>query len=703
MDGKLRYFTFIIMVGLAGGPGLILGCHSGDNDRQGPGDDDGVEVEGVPFFRAIAPRPEKSVLPDGLTSCAVYKEIAFREGTLRRCELYDGIAGRWVEAPDPMLEQAYWYDRYYDLYHRMEGQYADLEFTEAMWPGTPESVWGDPAYFREHDGFGDGSGWTGTALWAAAARYLATGTEADYARMLDHFESMAFLYEATGIPGLLMRSHFTMLEPGAPPPLGNPGKAVTNYIEPCDWHFRYPLAKRYLDRLPAYYRVGVEIEGTHYNVLPVWMGDASRDMYVRSLPGVMLAYDMLGEGPAEDRLRSAIEREIPCTLRRMKKLRISNLQSNPFLLEALAPYLGTDRMLLEPGDIDLTKIDTLIGYVMEQPNPAHMGAFDAECPEGLPTEVDPAYDLDASNWLEFMVRFADIALRMQRQGRQPIAWVQFVSARGADALFVTQWALAAHYLTGDERYLDFLEGLMEEIDYWPIIDTYGSFWSPKWCRPHFGPSLLYPTLWNIQSRVSKTDFPTYWERLANTIMEESRHKELAQANDVFFGILYDNMVDATIDPQGHAYALEMVEMLRGMGQYQGPDKFEPRRNYTVDLLSNPPPGIEIEDLTQEDYDICMEPFTLFGIEIEPGSIEDELPRAVEGLPLRYRIPGPFQWQMDPFMLWRDYGWKEAMVQFPMAGMTVAFWNGRTQGTLTEGRGTALAWRDTGEACRGCEF
>ncbi len=700
MVGKHLYLALLMVGALACGPGLMQGCHSGDNETR---DEDGVEVEGVPVFGAVAPRPAGSVLPEGLTSCAVYKETACREGTVRRCELYNGIAGRWVEAPDPMLEQAYWYDRYYDLYHRMEGQYTDLEFTEPMWPGTPESVWGDPAYFREYDGFGDGSGWTGTALWAAAARYLATGTDADYARMLDHFESMAFLYEATGIPGMLMRSHFAMLEPGAPPPLGNPGKAVTNYIEPCDWHFRYPLAKRYLDRLPAYYRVGVEIEGTHYNVLPVWMGDASRDMYVRSLPGVMLAYDMLGEGPAEDRLRSVIEREIPCTLRRMKKMRITNIQSNPFLLEALAPYLGTGRVILEPDDMDFTKIDTLIGYVMEQPNPAHMGAFDAECPEGLPTEFDPAYDLDASNWMEFFVRFADIAMRMERQGRVPISWIQFVSVRGSDALYITQWALAAHYLTGDERYLDFVEGLMEEIDYWPVIDTYGSFWSPKWCRPHFGPSLLYPTLWNIQSRVSTTDFPAYWERLGTAIMEESRYKELEQTNDVFFGILYDNMVDADIDPRGHAYALEMAEMLRGMGQYQVPDKFEPRRNYTVDLLSSPPPGIEIEELSQEDYDTCMEPLTIFGIEVEPGSIEDELPRAVEGLPLHYRIPGPFQWQMDPFMLWRDYGWGEARTQFPMAGMTVAFWNGRIQGTLTEGRGTALAWRDTGEACRGVEF
>jgi len=583
----------------------------------------------------------------------------------------------------------------------MEGQHSDLKFIETapMWPGTPESVWSDPDNFLEYDGFGDGSGWTGTALWSAASRYLVTGTEADYARMLDHFQAMAFQYEANGIPGMLMRSHFAMLEEGAPAPAGNPGKAVTTYIEPDDWHFRYPLAGTYLERLPAYYTEGVEIGGLHYDVTPLWMGDASRDMYVRSLPGVMLAYDMLGRGPDEDRLRSVIETEIPCTLKRMKKMRISNLQSNPFFLDALTAYLGAARLRLEPGDIDFSSIDTIHAYVMEQPNPDNPEAFDTECPDDLPTEVDPAYDLDASNLIEFIIRFADIVMRMQREGDVPIAWIQFVSIRGADALFMTQWALAAHYLTGDPRYLDFLEGMMDEIEYWPVIDTFGSFWMPKWCRSHFAPSLLYPTLWNLQSRVSRKTYPGFWRRLGTAIMEEARYKELEQANDVFFGILYDNMVDETIDPRGHAYALEMVDMLRDMGQLQVADKFEPRRNYNVDLLNDTPPDIEIEELSQEDLDTCTEPLVVFGIEIEPGRIEDELPRAVEGLFLPYRVPGSFQWAMDPFMLWRDYGGGEARTQWPMVGMTVSFWTGRVQGTIDEGDGMALAWRDTGDTCR----
>ena len=538
-----------------------------------------LKASRAPTFRQIAPPPETSVLPAGLDSCAVYQETTCTEGTLQRCDLYDGRAAQWLDEPDPMLAQAYWYDRYYDLYHRMEGQTSDLVFTEPMWPGTPEAVWGAPERFHEYDGFGDGSGWTGTALWAAAARFHSTGTEADYGRMLDQLASMVFLYEANDIPGMLMRSHFAMLEEGAPPPTGHPGKAVTTFIEPCDWHFRYPLTEEHLASLPSYYTDGVEIAGTHYGATPLGMGDASVDMYVRSLPGLMLAYDMLGDGLEEQRLRSAIETEVPCTLRRLKKFRIRNLQSNPFFLDAIVSYLGTDRLILEPDDMDFSTLDSIYGYVMEQPNPDHMESFEVPCPDGLPTEVDPAYDLDASKWIEFFVRFADITQRMQRQGELPIAWILFVSVRGSDALYLTQWALAAHYFTGEARYLDFLDEMMAEIDYWPVVDTYGSFWSPKWCARHFGPSLLYPTLWNIQSRVSPEHDPVFWNTLAAFIAEESRYKELAQTNDALFGILYDNMVDEVIDPLGHAYALSMANMLREMGQIQVANKNEPRRNY----------------------------------------------------------------------------------------------------------------------------
>ena len=58
------------------------------------------------------------------------------------------------------------------------------------------------------------------------------------------------------------------------------------------------------ERLPDYYLNGVDIDGTQYSTTPIVQSDASRDMYVRSLPGLMLAYDLLGEGQREDGLRA---------------------------------------------------------------------------------------------------------------------------------------------------------------------------------------------------------------------------------------------------------------------------------------------------------------------------------------------------------------------------------------------------------------
>jgi hypothetical protein len=653
--------------------------------------------ETVPVFGPIAKRPASSVLPATLSACDVYRATSCVDGSRRTCEIYDSVGGGFAEKPDPYLEQIYWYDRYYDLYHRMEGQQSEFYYTRPMAPGTPESEWGAPENFSKYWGHWDSAGWTGTALQASAARYLATGTGADYTRMLNQFEAMMFMYEATGAPGLLMRCHYAMLEEGAPDPVGNPGKALVAHTPPENWEDHFPLSPGSLAKLPAYYTQGVDIQGKHYATKPAWMGHASRDMYVRSLPGIMLAFDLLGTGDREEALRSAVQRQLPCTLKRLKKLRIRNVQSNEDIKKAIAAYLGSDSLRLDPGDIDLTALNTLYGYVLEEPHPERMEKFDPSCPDSVPMEVDPQYNLDARSG-DFITRFANIMSRLGGQGDVPIAWILFPSARGSDVLFMTQWALAGHYLTGDTQFLRFLMRMMDEVDYWPVINTMGSFWRPKWCRSHYGPSLLYPTFWNTQNRVDRGRFPRFWTSLGRAIKEEFREKELAEANDAYFGVLYDSMVDAAIDPGVAAYAKEMVALLRDEKQMQALDPSEPHRNYSIDHIANPPGApIEIEPLTAAEREICLRSIEVFGMKIE-GYIDDELPRAVEGLPLPLRFSGPFQWQEDPFMLVKDYGADAGRVQWPMQGHSVAFWTGRMQGTITAGAGSALAWRDTGEPC-----
>ncbi len=671
-----------------------------DDDADDDSDDD-MQYPNVPRFKAIWHQANESPLPEAMTSCAIYRETACIADTTHTCEIYDAGESDWASDPDPMLEQMYWYDRYYDLYMNMEGQHSDRYTTIPIEPGTPEEVWSDPAIFQRHNGYGDASGWTGMVLGSAAARYQETGTEADYLRMLDKFDSMMFLYEVTEIPGFLARSHFAMLQDDGILPIGHPGKAIGQYSD--SGHFKYPLSDEILARLPSYYTEGVVVEGTQRDVTPVWQGDASRDMHVRSLPGIMLAYDMLGEDGEANRLRGLVDQAIPCTLNRLKKMRITNLQSNALLREFITLYLSGGRLLLDPGDIDLTSIDTIIAYVMEQPNPNHMDMFDASCPDGPPlTITDPTYDLDASNAVEFIAKFMELSQRIGVDAELPIAWILAPGVRGGDIAFMVQWALAAHYVTDDERYLQFVDQMMTEMEFWPIINTMGSLYTPKWCRPTFAPSLIYPTLWNLQARVDPTEFPDFWNNMGTAIFEETKNKELAGAGDAFFGVLYDFMVDTNIDPGKSAYIDEMVALLAQTEQYQaGPEnKFDPRRNYQVLLLSNPPPEFDlpVELPTQEDLDMCLQEVELFGIVLYPGWIEDELPRAVDYLPMKWRVPGSMQFAMGPWMLERSYGSKAGRVMWPMQGLSSAFWTGRAQDTITAGNGTALAWRDTGENC-----
>ena len=654
----------------------------------------------VPVFGLIDPPPTGSVLPDEVEPCALYREEICVEGTSRRCEIYDSEAGDWATDPPAMTEQAFMFDRYYDLYHEAEGQAMDFRFTQAVPAGTPESEWSKPEYFRKYDGIGDASGWTGNAVWAAAARYRVTGTEADYERMVEKLRKAMFGYEMNAAPGMVIRSHFAMLPEGAPEPVGNWRKSISPYRD-CSGnsgHFCYPIPEAYHDRLPGYYSEGVEIQGVHYETAPYFQGDASRDMYVRALPGLLLAYDLLGEGAEEDSLRDLMKTELSCTINRMKKGRIINLDAQPELKAALMTYLAGGNMHFDEGEQEaLTAMNELIFYVMEQPHPGHPEEFDYSCPDGPPTEFDPAYELDAEDQF-FLIDLAGLALAESGSPSvdQPIAWTQHVSVRGSDAIFMTQWALTAHYLVGGQQYLDFVETLMEEIDYSSSVLTYGALQLPKWCAPHFGPSLLYPSLYNVQARVDKAASPGFWNLMATAAMTEGKEKDLLGREDCFFGILYGRMVDETVDPDVDAFVGHHADVLATYGMDPN-DKLEPDRNYPRNWIDNPDPEVPLEEIPEDDLALCTEPVSVMGIEVPSPGLEDDWPRAAEAIPLPKRVGGAFLWQMDPWMAKREYGGTGMDEQWPMLGLTAAYWVGRSDGVITEGDGLALGWRDTG-AC-----
>ena len=674
-------------------PLLVVGCKGKDSDSAVS------DPSSPPSFRPYVSAPS-SILPDDLSACSVIADQQCEGGNTQECTLFDTTEDDWAITVEPMTEQAFWFDRYFDLYHQANGLSMDLDFTQAVPAGTPESVWSSDAYFRSYDGRGDASGWTGTALWGAAARYAVTGTETDYERMLQKAEAMGFLYEVTGVPGLLARSHFAMLEEGAPDPVGHWNKSIFRHSigDGSDGPFEFVIDPALHDRLPDYYLDGVEIDGSLYATTPILQSDASRDMYVRSLPGFMLAYDLLGEGAREDAVRDVVRSEIPCTLNRMKKGRIINLQQSTEILEAMTTYFNGPGLHFDEGDLDFQTLDTLIFYTLEQPHPQAEELFDPTCPDGPPMDFDPELELDAADD-EFLLNFLQLALRETRQSDFPIAWSMHVSVRASDTLFMTQWALTAHALTGDERYLDFLDQMMNEVDYWGVLNTYGALQLPKWCASHYGPSLGYPSLYNTLARIDREESPDYWEAMASVAYLEARLKENEPRQDPFFGLLYSQMVTPAVDPTMDDYVAESVALLSTYGM-NPEDKLEPDRSYPRDFVNNPDPEVPLEEIAPGDpeWELCENPITVMGIQIPAPDIDGIPIRSVDPLPLDQRIGGTFLWQMDPWMVQRTYGGVGMDTQWPMLGLFTPYWVGRMDGVITEGTGLALAWKDTGEPC-----
>ena len=662
---------------------------------------DGLEV---PTLSALTTAPPPPALPAGLSSCGVYRDARCEAGALQRCALYDVEADAWSEAPPAMTEQAYMFDRYYDLYHSPLGQTMDVRFTKTIPAGTPESEWSAAGVFERYDGYGDASGWSGTALLGAAARFQTSGSEADYERLLTMAEHVTFLYEVTAIPGLIARSHYAMLPEGAPAPVGNWNKAVGRFR--TDDEFGYPIDETLLERVPAYYSEGIDIEGQHYDTKPIWQGDASRDMYVRGLPGVLLAYDLLKDDDRAKRVREVLQEQLPCTINRMKKGRIRNLSANDLIKSMVtANVAGASMDIDEEETAYFEELDTVVFYVMEEPRVGEeQDAFEGTCPDGPPMEVDPEYDLDASNGA-FLAKLAEMAAREGKasMSKTPIAWTQHPGLRGSDAVFMLQWALVAHYVSQDPRYLDFVEQFLDEVEVETIVGTYGSFNFPKWCAPHFGPSLSYPSFYNLLGRIDPEASPRFWEALSSAAVSDGRYKEMGEREDAYFGILYARMTNETTDPEAGPWVQRFVDLLKTYGSHALDEglveaKFEPDRNVPRNFIDRPDPEIPLEPLEGEDLAICTEPIVVSGIEIPPPRLEDDWPRAIDAVPLPKRVGGAFLWQMDPWMVKREYGGIGMDEQWPMLGLTVPYWVGRMDKLIEEGQDLRLSWRDTGEAC-----
>ena len=422
-------------------------------------------------------------------------------------------------------------------------------------------------------------------------------------------------------------------------------------------------------------------------------------MYVRGLPGVLLAYDMLGEGEREDTLRAVAQRGAALHAESDEEgAHLEPPAEPPRSSTAVTTYLNGGTLTLDAGDLDFSTLDTLIFYVLEQPHPLHTDVFDATCPAGPPLEVDPAYEMDASD-PSFLFDLMAMAEREQGEGELPIAFTQHPSIRASDTLFMTQWALTGHYLTGDEAYLTFVEQLMDEVPFVPVLNTAGAFQLPKYCAPHYAPSLVYPTFYNLLKRIDRGAYPVLWKALSRVAVVEGRYKEHFEREDPFWGILYASMVDDRTDPYWEDYVQHFVDLLATYGMNPD-DKLEPDRAYPRDFVTEPDPDVPLESIEEGDpeWAVCEDSVIVLGIEVPGPGIDGIAVRAVDALPLDKRIGGTMLWQMDPFMVQRTYGGVGMHRQWPMLGMFTPYWIGRADGVITEGRDLVLAWEETGETC-----
>ena len=655
-----------------------------------------VEVDVGPVFEPEVHSllsPRESVLPSDVDSCPTIAAERCSEDTRQVCRVFDPAAGEFPEEPPELVERVFYYDRYMDLYQRTENSGLTYYTTEYIAPGTPEGEWADPELFQEYKDHGDGAFYMGNFLFSAAHRYAVTGTEADYERMVQLLERQLNNWRVTGVPGYMIRSTFAMLDEGVSIPPGFPQYNLHEHKERSN-HVIYTLAEERRDLVPAYYYEGVDIDDDRAIDLattPTMEGSPSLDAYSGALLGFQAVFGLLRED--DSALRDEVTEGATCFLRRLRKIRIRNLSGSVFGQAAVDVLTSGSAFHPDDDDIDLSEIDTLTGFMLEAIPPGNPGNFEFDCPEALPTEVDPDWDLDAAD-PDFAITLLDLASRMSGEGDYPIDFVYFVSHRGGDVAYLLDYAIFAYHATGEHAYLDWIQSeLIEGVPGLEVLNTLGSFFLPP---PWIGGDLIHPVLYAL---LGQLDDDLVAPQVRRAQLEELKSKLFENDNNAYFGMTYAASVNESFDSDIGTYAAWAAEELAG---YAINPEFplDPKRNYNTDYIENPVDGYDATPPTEEEVTICETGIFVGGSELVPGPGVDsdfELISRVP-LPVGMRVPHDMIWHFSPFNLKRDHGSREGRAQMMFIDLTLPFWIGRYHGLIESGEGMALAWEDTEEAC-----
>jgi hypothetical protein len=643
-------------------------------------------------------------------SCAVYQEEQCNDGSLVRCELYDTAAGVFVDVPDPMLQRAMLFDRWRDLYNSPVGQAIDRDFVNVVEPGTPESEWGAPENLAGYFGAGDGGIWTGWSTVASVLRYAQTGTEADYQRMEQHVRDMLLMYEVTGIPGYLSRYHYLVVPDGTPP--------SNEYV--LRWEGSYQpnhhdrdVAASAFAFLPAAYTEGVPgPDGELVVGQARWKGRPSIDQNTGPMTSLPMAHGLL----RDEALKQRIVHHLTCYLKRLQRIELINLQDNPDLLASLMSYFNTGELKLDPEDIDLTKLNRIVGYVHRQINTLNEADYDRSCPDSV--QMEPWRVIDATSD-EFILDILNFVMDMDvdAQREDTIDHFYFPSIRGGDAMHLMHLATMAYHLTGDDQYREFLyRELIGNINADQIMHTVGAFDLPRYCKKYYGDQITYGPWWAFLHLIGDSPLKTEVQKAFHGEMWDKLVKPNA---NVDFNIMYAGALPADIALDRDAALAEAMDLLPRMGGNGWVDDAvvsdDPRRSYVLSpdmVMAKAPEGTEAVCPTQAQIDMCTAEVDFMGVKL-PGLGITNFPCTGSdwecdigggkctpkmtnlALPPDLRPYTDYLWQRNPFAIGAGTG-KQGGRQYAGSDLSVPYWNARLYGFITEGTGQVLAWKVLGE-------
>lgn len=687
-----------------------------------PGDTAGdvesdVPLPPVPELPTQVPltAPADPLADTELESCAVYQEHRCADdGTERVCAVYDTTTQAFVDDPDPLLHRALLFDRWRDLYNSPVGQAIDRDFNNPTPPGTPEEVWADIANLKGYLGAGDGGIWSGWSTVAAVLRYAQTGTEADYQRMEQYVHDLLSMYEVTGIPGYLSRYHFLLMPAGAPV---HPEIVIRHEgsINLNNHHFR-DVAESALQYLPDEYSNGyTDDEGTVWEGRPMWQGRPSIDQSTGPMTSLPMAFALLRDQELKDR----IAHHLTCYAKRLQRIELINLQSNPDLLAALMSYFAAGELLLDDDDMDLTQLDRVVGYVNRQVNPANEATFDKSCPDTM--QVEPWRVIDATSDT-FLLDLLGLVQDMDTEdGREEqIDHFYWPSLRGADAMHLMHLMTMNYYMTGDEQYREFLyRELVDGIAADQVMLTAGAFSLPKFCKKYYGDQITYGPWWAFLHLLGDSPLRDQVRKGFHTEMWD---KFIRGHANVDFGIMYAGALPPEVGVERDAVLADALELLPRMGGNGWVDdqvvRDDPRRSYTLApefVLANAPEGTEAVCPTQAEFDVCTAEVNFMGVKLPGLGVGS---RACTGSPWECELPDgkctskmtnlplppdlrpytDFLWQRNPFAIGATPSF-EGNRQYAGSDYSEPYWNARRYGFITEGAGQVLAWRDVGTCSR----